>query len=50
MGAYKAYIYNAVSIVNPCHQPVFISGDIKYDSAIFEDAGGLEICFDFYRG
>ncbi len=47
MGAYKADIHYAISIVNPYHQSVFIAGNIEYDSAIFQDTGVFEIRFDF---
>ncbi|SFN01572.1 hypothetical protein SAMN05421863_108510 [Nitrosomonas communis] len=45
MSAYEADIYYTVDIINPYHQPVFVTGNIKYYSAIFEGTGIFEICF-----
>ena len=43
----KSDIHDAIGIVNPNHQPVFIPGKIEYDPAVFQDAGALEIRLNF---
>jgi len=39
----EADIHDTVGIVNPNHQPVFISGKIEYDPAISQNAGAFEV-------
>jgi len=45
VGTDKSDIHNPVGIVDPHHQPVFVTGNVKYDPAILEDAGIPEVLF-----
>ena len=46
MGADKANINDTVGEMNPSHEPVFISCDIKNNLPILEDAGIPEVLLD----
>ena len=47
MCTYETDIHDTIGIVDPYDNPVFIACYIKNDSAIFENTGISEICFNF---
>jgi hypothetical protein len=49
MRADEPYVDDAVGIVDPHKDTILVAGDIEYDSAVFENAGGADIPFNICR-
>jgi hypothetical protein len=49
MAADKPYVNHFVGIIDPNDYPVFITGNVKHDTPIFEDTGIPKVLFHIGR-
>jgi len=50
VGADESDIHDPIGIVDPHHQPVFVSGNVEHHPAILEDAGIAKVLLYLRRG
>ena len=49
MRANEPYVGDAIWVVDPHHDAMFVASDIEYHAAVLEDAGRSNVTFDVRR-